>query len=60
MWSETLDLDRVGIHDHFQDLGGYSLAAIQLVSRVLHRFHADVRMRSLFGSPTVADMAFNN
>src|SRR5207302_8379609 len=57
MWAEVLDVERVGIHDHFQDLGGHSLAAMSLVSRVRARFHVDVCLRSFFGTPTVAGLA---
>ena len=31
--AEVLELDRVGVHDHFFDLGGHSLAATRVVSR---------------------------
>ncbi len=57
IWAEVLSLDRVGIHDNFFDLGGHSLLATQIISRVLNTFHVEVPLRSLFESPTVADMA---
>ncbi|MPY55844.1 non-ribosomal peptide synthetase [Streptomyces spongiae] len=30
MWTHALDLDEVGVHDNFQDLGGDSLAAVEI------------------------------
>jgi amino acid adenylation domain-containing protein len=57
IWAEVLSLDRVGIHDNFLELGGHSLLATQIISRVLDRFHVGVPLRSLFETPTVADMA---
>jgi amino acid adenylation domain-containing protein len=57
IWSEVLDLDRVGIHDNFFDLGGHSLAATRVVSRVIPAFRIELPITSLFDSPTVADMA---
>jgi amino acid adenylation domain-containing protein len=57
IWSEVLSVDRVGIHDDFFDLGGDSLAATRLVSRAVKQFQAEVPLRSLFQSPTVAEMA---
>jgi amino acid adenylation domain-containing protein len=57
IWSEVLSLDRVGIHDQFFDLGGHSIAATRVVSRVIDRFKIHVPIRSLFAAPTVAEMA---
>ena len=57
IWVEVLRLERVGIHDNFFELGGHSLLATQIVSRVLNTFQVEVPLRSMFESPTVADMA---
>jgi acyl carrier protein len=57
IWAEVLELDRVGIHDDFLDLGGHSLAATRIISRVMNVFPVDLAVRSLFDSPTVAQMA---
>jgi len=57
MWAEVLSLDEVGIHDNFFDLGGHSLLATQVISRVINTFKVELPIKSLFESPTVADMA---
>lgn len=57
IWSEVLKLERVGIHDNFFDLGGYSLAAVQVVARVREAFQVDLPLSSLFEIPTVASLA---
>jgi hypothetical protein len=57
IWAEVLGLDRVGIHDSFYELGGDSLLASQVVSRVIRAFQLDVRLRALLDAPTVAEMA---
>ena len=57
IWSEFLGLDEVGIHDNFLELGGDSLLASQVISRVVKTFQVEIPLRSLFESPTVADMA---
>jgi acyl carrier protein len=45
------------MNDDFLDLGGDSLRATQVISRVLHQLDLDVPYRGLFDAPTVADMA---
>jgi len=57
IWAEVLSLDKVGIHDNFFDLGGHSLAATRVISRVINTFKVELPIKSLFESPTVADMA---
>jgi acyl carrier protein len=57
IWSELLDVDQVGIHDHFLDLGGDSLLASRIISRVIEEFQIAVQLRILFDTPTVAYMA---
>jgi acyl carrier protein len=57
VWAEVLQLEKVGIHDSFFDLGGHSLAATQVVSRVIKRFQLEIPLQSLFQAPTVAEMA---
>jgi hypothetical protein len=57
IWSEVLDVSRVGIRDNFFDLGGHSLHATQLASRVREVFQKAVPIRLLFESPTIEAMA---
>jgi amino acid adenylation domain-containing protein len=56
-WCELLRLPVVGVHDDFFDVGGHSLLATQLISRVRDLFEVDVKVRSLFETPTVAGLA---
>lgn len=57
IWAEVLRLDQVGIYDNFLELGGDSLLASQVIARVIKTFQVEVPLRSLWGSPTVAEMA---
>jgi amino acid adenylation domain-containing protein len=57
IWAEVLSVDQVGIHDDFFALGGHSLAASRVISRVIAVFQLQLPIRALFDSPTVAAMA---
>ena len=57
MWSDILGVNPVGVHDNFFDLGGHSLAAAQIVSRVAETFGQDLGLTALFETPTVASLA---
>ena len=57
LWEDVLELEAIGIHDAFLDLGGDSLAATQVVTRVRDRFGLDISIAMLWQAPTVASMA---
>ena len=47
----------LGITDNFFDLGGHSLMATRLVSRVNKRLDAGITVKDIFDQPNVADLA---
>ncbi|MEM9293426.1 MAG: beta-ketoacyl synthase N-terminal-like domain-containing protein [Acidobacteriota bacterium] len=57
LFSDMLGADRVGIHDNFFDLGGNSLVATQLISRLREDFEVELPLRALFEAPTVAQLS---
>jgi acyl transferase domain-containing protein len=57
IWQEVLGVERVGVNDKFSELGGDSLLATQVLSRVRNTFKVALPVDSLFASPTVADLA---
>ncbi|MFE9456342.1 amino acid adenylation domain-containing protein [Streptomyces californicus] len=54
IWCEVLGLDQVGVHDDFHQLGGHSLHAFQIASRVTKRLDVEMTVRDIFNAPTVA------
>ena len=57
IWKELLGVETVSIHDNFFDLGGHSLLAIQVLSRLIKEFHVKLSMKTIFETPTIADLA---
>ncbi|KWE57557.1 non-ribosomal peptide synthetase [Burkholderia sp. MSMB2157WGS] len=57
IWCDVLNLERVGRGDHFFDLGGHSLAAVRVATRVAERLGRDVPVRALFEAPVLAQYA---
>jgi amino acid adenylation domain-containing protein len=56
IWSELLNIEKIGRHDHFFELGGHSLLSIQMVS-MLKQAGIDVQIAALFTHPTIERLA---
>ncbi|PWJ06312.1 non-ribosomal peptide synthetase [Streptomyces sp. NWU49] len=57
IWCEVLDLPKVGVHDDFFALGGHSLRAVAVASRLRTAFDCPFQVRDLFEHPTVERLA---
>ena len=58
VWAEVLGLDEVPAPDAvFQDLGGTSLAAMQVASRLNGRFSVNVKLTDLYTKASVTEVA---
>ncbi len=57
IWSEVLQVPRIGLDDSFFDLGGHSLLAAQVVARIKRELGVSLPLRSLFERPLLADLA---
>lgn len=56
IWEEVLGVERVGITDNFFALGGHSLKAILVLSRIQKELSLKLELRDLFMLPTLADL----
>ncbi|WP_205522695.1 non-ribosomal peptide synthetase/type I polyketide synthase [Myxococcus eversor] len=57
MWMKALRIPRVGIHDDFFELGGDSLLATQVASRLRETLQVEVSLERLLKAATLADLA---
>jgi amino acid adenylation domain-containing protein len=57
IWEEVLRVHPLSVTARFEDLGGHSLNAAQLVSRIETKLGHKVPVETLFNAPTVRDMA---
>ncbi|NCE93551.1 non-ribosomal peptide synthetase [Pseudomonas sp. L13] len=57
IWQAVLQVEQVGLEDHFFERGGHSLLATQVISRVRHDLKLEVPLRALFEQPTLAAFA---
>ncbi|MGC0417232.1 SDR family NAD(P)-dependent oxidoreductase [Embleya sp. AB8] len=57
LWAEALGIPDLGLDQDFFDLGGDSLTAVQLMTRIKDRLGVDVSIGTLFQRPTVRLMA---
>jgi amino acid adenylation domain-containing protein len=57
LWAEVLGLEHIGIDDSFLELGGDSLLAARVLTRVLETFRVELSQSALMEAATVAHMA---
>lgn len=57
LWREVLDRAQIGAYDNFFFLGGDSLLAGRLVSRIVATFDVEFSLQDMFQCPTIRDQA---
>lgn len=58
IWKDLLGVQEVGIHDNFFDLGGHSLAAVQLLSIIRETWNVELSPEMVYDTAlTVASLA---
>ncbi|HEU4964901.1 MAG TPA: amino acid adenylation domain-containing protein [Bacilli bacterium] len=57
IWSELLNVERIGIHDNFFDLGGHSILVGKVYNRLKQAFDLSMSMTDLFQYPTISLLA---
>jgi amino acid adenylation domain-containing protein len=57
IWLDVLEIQRVGVHDNFFDLGGNSLLSLQVLVEIEKNLHIKVPTVKFFQYPTVLSLA---
>ncbi|MGE5402079.1 MAG: amino acid adenylation domain-containing protein, partial [Ignavibacteriales bacterium] len=57
IWCEILDKPNISINDNFFDLGGHSLKATQVLSRIRKVFGTEIALYDMFSNPTIAGLS---
>ncbi|HEX3048325.1 MAG TPA: condensation domain-containing protein, partial [Bacillota bacterium] len=57
IWQDLLSVTEIGINDNFFDLGGHSLKAATLISRIHKELNVEVPLRAIFDAGTLRELA---
>jgi amino acid adenylation domain-containing protein len=57
VWNEVLGIEKPGIDSSFFNIGGHSLLAMQVVSRLADSLNLDIPLRLMFERPTIRGFA---
>lgn len=56
IWSNVLGIDSFGVNDKFFDLGGHSLKATKLISKIYKEFNVDIPLKEFFNMQTLRNV----
>ncbi|MGE0474781.1 MAG: amino acid adenylation domain-containing protein, partial [Nitrospirales bacterium] len=56
IWERLLDVKGIGIDDHYFDLGGHSILALQLFTEIEHLTGVRLPLATLFKAPTIRQL----
>ncbi|MGI0536137.1 hypothetical protein KFD70_28950, partial [Bacillus pfraonensis] len=56
IWSEVLGIENIGIDDNFFKMGGHSLKATVLVSKIHKELEKEIPLKELFRLPTIREL----
>jgi len=57
LWQTVLKRDQVGICDNFFAIGGHSLKATQIISKIYKMWGVNLRLSEIFNNPTIKQLA---
>ena len=57
VWKAVLQVDGIGTREHFLDLGGNSITAIQILSSIHEVLGVELTMKEFFKCLTIAELS---
>lgn len=57
IWEAILDREKIGIQDNFFDLGGHSLKATRVLTKIQEEFGVRIDLKNLFIDPTIEHLS---
>ncbi|MFH6990737.1 amino acid adenylation domain-containing protein [Flavobacterium collinsii] len=57
IWQDVLQKDKIGVGDIFFALGGHSLKATQVISKIQKEFNIKIELKELYNEPTINNLA---
>ncbi|MGI8548567.1 MAG: non-ribosomal peptide synthetase, partial [Gemmatimonadaceae bacterium] len=57
IWTDVLGVERVSRHDDFFAIGGHSLLAVRVISRIADYFGVTAALQTIFSATTIARLA---
>lgn len=57
IWQRALGVDRIGVTDSYEDLGGSSLIAAAIFAEIEKTFGVEIKMAMLVEAPTIEELA---
>jgi len=57
IWKTLLNINLIGVHDNFFEMGGHSLLAIRMVSAIRKVFKVEIQVKEIFLQPTIEKLA---
>ncbi len=57
IWTEILGIERISIDSKFSDVGGQSLKAAVIISRIYKEFNKDIPLREFFKAQTIRSIS---
>lgn len=57
IWSEILGIKKIGVRHSFFHLGGHSLSATRVISRIYKEIGKELSVKDFFDNPTISELA---
>ena len=57
IWKEVLNLKKVGVTNNFFEVGGHSLKALTLATKIHEVFQVEISLNQIFASQTIRELA---